>query len=168
VVAGAAAAALQLLHTLLTAAAEEVDQPDNSSSRASSAASSTAAAAAAARPDFHMPEDLPALLLELWHIHSLQQLAAGCLAQLQQLGLLAAAGHGDQPHLQEMAAAGTQQPGVVMSSVAAAGAAEVGPGRPVGLGAEQQSVQQHGGSASEVDAAYGVQESSCFMAQLKV
>jgi hypothetical protein len=165
-VAGAAAAALQVLHTLLQQAA---DQPGSSRNSRASAGSSTAAAAAA-RPDFHMPEDLPALLLELWLIPSLQQQAAGCLAQLQELGLLAAhvGGHGNKQHLQESAAAAaTQQPGVDLNSVAAAGAA-VAAGEGGGFGAGQRRSLQQGAADLDGGGVYGVQESSRLMAQLKV
>uniref|UniRef100_A0A383VSG5 Uncharacterized protein n=1 Tax=Tetradesmus obliquus TaxID=3088 RepID=A0A383VSG5_TETOB len=144
----ASAAALQLLHTLLASAAQ-ADQRGSSSS-----------AAPAAAVDFHMPEDLPALLLELWHVQPLQRLAADCLAALQQLGLLAAAagGHGEQQQpsqpITAAAAAGSQALGMLVGSVAAA------TGQVAGLGVDKQQ--------AEVEGACGVQESSRLMAQLKV
>ncbi|KAF6264885.1 hypothetical protein COO60DRAFT_1181744 [Scenedesmus sp. NREL 46B-D3] len=157
-VAGAAAAALQLLQTLLAAAAG-AGQPGSSSR-----GSTSAPAAAQVKPDFHMPEDLAALLLELWHVQSLQQLAAGCLAQLQQLGLLSAAvgGHGNQETMQEAAAAATQQPGMLLSSEAAGAAA----GPMIGLGTERPGVEQQAAAAAE--GLFEAQESSRLLAQLKV
>jgi hypothetical protein len=70
--------------------------------------------------------------------------------------------------LQDTAPAATQQPGVVISSVAAAGAA-VGAGEAAGFAPGQLRNQQEQESPDvRVGGAYGVQEGSRLMAQLKV